>query len=127
MVQLRSGPEVIKKMKFFIFIIIKKKIKKFSIFQPQISLECFFLLINVEMPNTVGILTFKSQKNFMLSWVEHEYAFITSGPGITQTISLLLWYASSGLQMKAKTEYAACNIHLAFYHALPKYCNSSSC
>ena len=43
-------------------------IKKCSIFQAQKSLECyFFLLINVEMPPTVGILTFMSGKNFMLS------------------------------------------------------------
>ena len=32
----------------------------------------FFLLINVKMPTTVGILTFMSRKNFMLSWVEQE-------------------------------------------------------
>ena len=28
----------------------------------------FFLFINVKMPTTVGILTFMSRKNFMLSW-----------------------------------------------------------
>ena len=38
-------------------------------------------LINVKMPTIVGILTFMSRKNFMLSWVEHEKCFITSGPG----------------------------------------------
>ena len=32
------------------------------------------------MPTIVGILTFMSRKNFMLSWVEHEKSFITSGP-----------------------------------------------
>ena len=32
----------------------------------------FFLLINVKMPTIVGILTFMSRKNFMLSLVEHE-------------------------------------------------------
>ena len=43
-------------------------IKKFSIFQAQISLECyFFLLINVKMPTIVGILTFMSRKNFTLN------------------------------------------------------------
>ena len=47
------------------------------------SLECyFFLLINVKMPTIVGILTFMRRKNFMLSSVEHEKSFITSGPGI---------------------------------------------
>ena len=32
----------------------------------------FILLINVKMPTIVGILTFKSSKNFVLSWVEYE-------------------------------------------------------
>ena len=62
----------------------------------QLSMK-FFLLTNVKMP-TVGILTFMSRKNsvlglsepkktnfwiflFMLSQVEHEKSFITSGPG----------------------------------------------
>ena len=39
----------------------------------------FFLLIKAEMP-TNGISTFMSRKNFMLSWVEHEKSFITTGP-----------------------------------------------
>ena len=42
----------------------------------------FFPLINVKMPTIVGILTFIGRKNFMLSRVEHEKSFITSGPGI---------------------------------------------
>ena len=37
----------------------------------------FFLLINVEMPTTVGISTFISRKNYMLSEVPHEFFFIT--------------------------------------------------
>ena len=40
----------------------------------------FLLLINVKMQTIVGILTFMSRKNLMLSWVEHEKSFITSGP-----------------------------------------------
>ena len=45
-----------------------KIIKKVSFFQAHISLECyFFRLINVKMPTVVGILTFMSWKNFMLS------------------------------------------------------------
>ena len=64
----------------------------------------FFLLINIKMPTTVGILTFMSGKNsilglselkkakffyifilmcilnFMLNCVEHGKSFITSGP-----------------------------------------------
>ena len=43
----------------------------------------FSPLINVKMPTTVGILTFMSRKNFMLSWVEHEKSSITSGTGLT--------------------------------------------
>ena len=38
----------------------------------------FILLINVKMPTIVGILTFMSRINFVLSWVEHEKSFITS-------------------------------------------------
>ena len=33
------------------------------------------MLINVKMPTTVGILTFTSMINFMLSWVEYEKSF----------------------------------------------------
>ena len=42
----------------------------------------FFLLINVEMPTIVGILTFMSRKHFMLSWLEHGKSFITLGPDL---------------------------------------------
>ena len=45
-----------------------KNIKKFGFFlgldKPRML---FFLLINVKMPTIVGILTFMSSKNFMLS------------------------------------------------------------
>ena len=37
------------------------------------------MLINVKMPKIVGILTFMSRINFVLSWVEYEKSFITSG------------------------------------------------
>ena len=40
----------------------------------------FIMLINVKMPTTVGILTFMSRINFVLSCVEHEKSFITLGP-----------------------------------------------
>ena len=39
------------------------------------------MLINVKMPTIVGILTFMSRINFVLSTVEHEQSFVTSGPG----------------------------------------------
>ena len=42
----------------------------------------FSLLINVKMLTIVGILTFVSMKNFMLSCVEQKF-FITSGSGST--------------------------------------------
>ena len=38
----------------------------------------FFLLINVEMPTVVNILTFMNRKNFMLSSAENDF-FTTSG------------------------------------------------
>ena len=38
------------------------------------------MLINVKMPTIVGILTFKSRINFVLSLVEYVKSFITSGP-----------------------------------------------
>ena len=45
-----------------------KNIKKFGFFlgsdKPRML---FFVLINVKMPTAVGILTFMSRKNFMLS------------------------------------------------------------
>ena len=37
------------------------------------------MLINVKMPTIVGILSFMSRINFMLSSVEYEKSFITSG------------------------------------------------
>ena len=39
----------------------------------------FIMLINVKMPTIVGILIFMSMINLMLSLVEHEKRFITSG------------------------------------------------
>ena len=58
-------------------------IKKFGFFLgSDKSRMLFFPLINVKMPTIVGILTFMSRKKFMLSWVEHEKSFITSGPGL---------------------------------------------
>ena len=40
----------------------------------------FIMLINVKMPTIVGILTFMSRINFVLSRVEHGKSFITSTP-----------------------------------------------
>ena len=40
----------------------------------------FILLINIKMPTIVGISTFMSRINDMLSWIEHKKSFINSGP-----------------------------------------------
>ena len=65
-----------------------KNIKKFGFFLGSDKLRMlFFPLINVKMPTIVGILTFMSRKNFMLSRVEHEKSFITSGPGNNQEVT----------------------------------------
>ena len=42
----------------------------------------FIMLINVKMPSIVGILTFMSRINFVLSRVEYKKSYITSGPGL---------------------------------------------
>ena len=52
--------------------------KKFLALNP--SNVVFIMLINVKMPTIVGVLTFMSRINFMLSRVEHGKSFITSGP-----------------------------------------------
>ena len=57
-----------------------KQMKKFLAL--SLSDDVFILLINVKMPTIVGILTFMSRMNFVLSWVEHGKSFITSGTGI---------------------------------------------
>ena len=60
--------------------LISFKIKRNSAFSGSDKWRrLFFQLINVKMPTVVGILTFMSRKNFMLSRVEHEKV-ITSGP-----------------------------------------------
>ena len=52
----------------------------FRLFDSPCSDVVFIMLINIKMPTIVGILTFMSRINFMLSWVENENSFITSGP-----------------------------------------------
>ena len=55
-----------------------RQMKKFlAIFLSDVV---FIMLINVKMPTIVGILTFISRINFVLSRVEHEKSFITLGP-----------------------------------------------
>ena len=57
----------------------------------------FIMLINVKMPTIVGILTFMSRINFVLSWVEHGKSFITSGPVIWQNYSPCTFWKASGI------------------------------
>ena len=57
---------------------LKKFLKNLAVKLPDIV---FIMLIIVKMPTMVGILKFISIINFMLSLVEHEKSFITSGSG----------------------------------------------
>ena len=52
----------------------------------------FFLLINVKMPTINDIITFMSRINFVLSWVDHEKCFATSGPGCATPATFLRVY-----------------------------------
>ena len=49
-----------------------KILKNNDFFSCLKHLDVFILLINVKMPTIVGILTFMSTINLMLSLVEHE-------------------------------------------------------
>ena len=63
------------------------------------------MLINVKMPTTVGILTFMSMINFMLSVVEHEQSFLTSEPGLVNLrLHQLLYISGESLHRKARYE-----------------------
>ena len=89
------------------------EVKLFSC-STQLSMK-FLLLINLKLPtiansfllnkaeheifsankyenaNFVGIFIFISGENFMLSWVEHEKSFITSGPDHNKRMWRLIW------------------------------------
>ena len=82
------------------------------------------LLMNVKMPTIVGILTFicminttserlkavnfficryfsfMSSWNFLLSWVEHEKSFITSGPGLKEHMYIKRAVHQSGVLLE---------------------------
>ena len=91
----RSGHKVIKlfscstqlSMKFQLLIKTKILTKKFLAL--SLSDVVFILLINAKMPTIVGILTFMSRINFMLSLVEYEKGFITSGPEVKLWVDIL--------------------------------------
>ena len=58
-----------------------KMLKKRFVYALNFSDVVFIFLINVKMPSIVGIFTFMSRINFMLSKVDHGKSFITSRPG----------------------------------------------
>ena len=62
--------------------------------------------MNVKMPTVVGILTFMSRKNFMLSCVEHEKSFKNSGPVLSRLVSfkVKLTKLSQGYAVKEHSE-----------------------
>ena len=84
---LHSGPEVINvfscstqlSMKFHLVIKIKKH-QQLNYFHAQLSWACSAELGMKEVLKNGCILRFISKINFVLSWVEHEKKFITSGP-----------------------------------------------
>ena len=72
----------------------------------------FTMLINVKMPTIVGILKFVSRINFVLSWVEHEKSFITSGPGVRQKYFRNFYSKNLILSHLTYSTYALNWIHL---------------
>ena len=81
----------------------------------------FIMLVNVKMPTIVGILTFMSRINFVLSWVKHEKSFITSRPDVTKLHSLvqftfhMISFCDIGMH-KIACDMALYAIILIFYH-----------
>ena len=83
----QTGPEVIKlfscsthlSMKFH-FVIKNKNTK---------NLKLFFMLNSAEQISKFACILGCINKNFMLSWVEHEKSFITLGPKVTKIDSLV--------------------------------------
>ena len=65
--------------KFQLFV--STKIQRKIFLAPSLSDVIFIMLINVKIPTVVGLSTFLSRINFVLSWVEHWKSFITSRPG----------------------------------------------
>ena len=57
----------------------------------SLSDAVFTMLLNVKMSTIVGILTFMSRLNFVLSSIEYEKSFITSGPGFQLFDTLMVF------------------------------------
>ena len=66
-------------MKFVLPINLKLLIIAHSFLLKKAENETFFSLLKRKMPITVGVFMFISGETFMLSLVEHEKGFITSG------------------------------------------------
>ena len=85
-----TGPEVIKLFSYITQLSTKfQQLIKLKYWQMKTLLALslsdvvFIMLINVKMPTiVVGVLTFMSRINFVLSWVEHGSSFITSRPDL---------------------------------------------
>ena len=72
----------------------------------------FFLLINVKMPTTVGILTFKGRKNSLLSFLslqKAEFLGIFSSPGRSPGRAIVLPLASALVLAKSLTLKFLCD------------------
>ena len=80
----KQGPEVIKlfscstQLSTKFRLLIKTKIPTNEELSLSLSDVIFIILLNVKMPTFVGILTFMSMINFILSLVELEKGYITS-------------------------------------------------
>ena len=92
---LKPGPKVIKKFSCstqpsmkFVLLINLKLLATANSFLLNIAEHEISLIINMKMPTFVGIFISISRENFMLSWVEHEKRFITSGPGLGLVLGL---------------------------------------
>ena len=92
------GPEVIKlfscstQLSIKFQLLIKTKLLKNANFLAfKLSNVAFSMLINVKMPTLVGILTFISMLNFVLSWIEHEKSFIVPRPDLDPKHSLVVF------------------------------------
>ena len=71
---------------------------KMNILASELSYVVFIMLINVKMPTIVGILTFMSMLNVIISSVEHNKCLITSRSGDTITAYQSQHNAEDGTQ-----------------------------
>ena len=65
----------------------------------------FIMLINVKMRTIVGILTFTSMINVVLSWVEHGKSFITSRAGSLASITQVTHVSYKNSNIQGRSPY----------------------